>query len=91
MSQFENRLLDDLAKLVTNAAGAAQGVRQELEMLVRAQAERLVADLDLVPREDFEAVRELAVTAREQADKLAARVAELEARLDAAGDDPKAS
>lgn len=74
-----NRILDDIARLVTDAAGAAQGVRREVETVARTQIERLLRDLDLVSREEFEAVREMALLAREENDKLAARIAALEA------------
>ncbi len=77
----QNRLLDDFARLITDAAGAAQGVRREMETVVKTQAQRLLADMDVVTREEFEAVREMAVMAREENDRLAARLAELEARL----------
>lgn len=79
-----NRILDEFAKLLTDAAGAAQGVRREVETAVRAQAERLLNSMEIVQREEFEAVREMAVKARAENDRLAARIAELEARL--AGD-----
>jgi BMFP domain-containing protein YqiC len=82
----QNRLLDDFARLITDAAGAAQGVRREVETVVKTQAQRLLADMDLVSREEFEAVREMAIMAREENDRLAARLAALEAKL-AAGDD----
>ncbi|GGD06778.1 accessory factor UbiK family protein [Pyruvatibacter mobilis] len=81
MTQYENRFLDDVAKLMTSAAGAAQGMRSEVETVIRSQAERLVADLDLVPREDFEAMRELAVAARTEAEELKERLEALEARV----------
>lgn len=74
-----NRILDDIARLVTDAAGAAQGVRREVETVARTQIERLLRELDLVSREEFEAVREMALLAREENDKLAARIAALEA------------
>ena len=83
MTQYENRLLDDVAKLVTSAAGAAQGVRNEVETLIRAQAERMVADLDLVPREEFDVMKDVAVAARTVAEGLKARLEAMEARLDA--------
>jgi BMFP domain-containing protein YqiC len=76
-----NRILDDVARLFTDAAGAAQGVRREMEGVMRTQVERLVHSMDLVPREEFEAVREMALAAREENDRLAARIAALEARL----------
>ncbi|HEX2335676.1 MAG TPA: accessory factor UbiK family protein, partial [Hyphomicrobiaceae bacterium] len=66
MTQSTNRLLDELAKLMTDAAGAAQGIRREVETLMKAQAERLLRDLDLVQREEFEAVKEMAAKAREE-------------------------
>lgn len=88
MTQTQNRVLDELARLFTNAAGAAQGVRQEVETVIRSQAERLIADLDLVPREEFEVVRAMASLAREENETLKARIEALEAAL-AAG--PKAS
>lgn len=81
MTQYENRFLDDVAKLMTSAAGAAQGMRSEVETVIRSQAERLVADLDLVPREDFEAMRELAVAARTESEELKERLEALEARV----------
>ncbi|MCE9649464.1 MAG: accessory factor UbiK family protein [Parvibaculum sp.] len=81
MTQTQNRVLDEIAKLFTNAAGAAQGVRQEVETVIRSQAERLVADLDLVPREEFEVVRAMASLAREENEALKARVAALETAL----------
>ncbi len=76
-----NRILDDIARLATDAAGAAQGVRREVETVVKTQIERLLRDLDVVTREEFEAVREMALIAREENDKLAARLAALEGKL----------
>lgn len=80
MVSTSNRILDDIARLATDAAGAAQGVRREVETVVKTQIERLLRDLDVVTREEFEAVREMALLAREENDKLAARLATLEAK-----------
>jgi BMFP domain-containing protein YqiC len=79
MVTTSSRILDDIARLATDAAGAAQGVRREVETVVRTQIERLLRDLDVVTREEFEAVREMALLAREENDRLAARLAALEA------------
>ena len=84
MTQTNNRLLDELARLLTDAAGAAQGVQRETANLFKAQGERIVREMDLVSREEFEAVKAMAQKAREENDALAARIAELEARLGAA-------
>jgi BMFP domain-containing protein YqiC len=75
------RIADEFAKLFNDAANVAQGVKREAESLFRSQAERFVADMDLVKREDFDAVREMAARARAENERLAARVAALEARL----------
>ncbi|WP_342162476.1 accessory factor UbiK family protein [Methylobacterium sp. SD21] len=75
-----NRLFDDLARLMTDAAGAAQGVRREAETVVRAQAERLIRDLDVASREELDVLRDLVTTLRTQNDALTARVAALEAK-----------
>jgi BMFP domain-containing protein YqiC len=83
MMNGPNRLLDEVARLVTDAAGAAQGVRREAETVVKTQIQRLLADMDLVAREEFEAVREMAAMAREENDRLAERLAALEAKLGA--------
>jgi BMFP domain-containing protein YqiC len=79
MVATSNRFLDDIARLATDAAGAAQGVRREVETVVKTQIERLLRDMDVVTREEFEAVREMALLAREENDKLSARLATLEA------------
>jgi BMFP domain-containing protein YqiC len=81
MTQTQNRIFDELGRLFTNAAGAAQGVRQEIETVIKGQAERLVADMDLVTREEFEAVRAMAQLAREENETLKARIEALEAAL----------
>ena len=81
MNQGPNRILDDFAMLMTDAAGAVQGVGKEVETAFKAQAERWLNSMDIVKREEFEAVREMAIQAREENDRLAARIAELEARL----------
>ncbi len=81
MSTGPNRILDEFAKLVTDAAGAAQGVRREVETAFRAQAERLLNSMEIVQREEFEAVREMAAKAREENTRLAARIEALEAQL----------
>ncbi|TXN42635.1 accessory factor UbiK family protein [Methylobacterium sp. WL7] len=75
-----NRLFDDLARLMTDAAGAAQGVRREAETVVKAQAERLVRDLDIASREELDVLRDLVANLRAQNDALTARVAALEAK-----------
>ncbi len=81
MVQTTNRFFDEVARLMNDAAGAAQGVRREFETLFRTQAERILRDLDLVRREDFEAVKEMARLAREDSEALKVRVAALEAAL----------
>jgi BMFP domain-containing protein YqiC len=83
MTTGPNRLLDEFAKLMTDAAGAAQGVRREVETAFRAQAERILNSMDVVKREEFEAAREMALKARAENKELAARLAALEARLEA--------
>lgn len=85
MTQTTNRMLDEFAKLMTDAAGVAQGMRREVETAVRSQAERFLGDMNVVQREEFEAVREMAIRAREENEALRRRVAELEARLGPAG------
>lgn len=88
MTQTSNRFYDEFARLMTEAAGVAQGVRREAGSVFRSQMERFVADLDLVKREEFDVVRDLASKARAENEKLAARVAELEARLGVAAETP---
>jgi BMFP domain-containing protein YqiC len=78
MVQTTNRFFDEVARLMNDAAGAAQGVRREFETLFRSQAERVLRELDLVRREDFEAVKDMARMAREENEALKARVAVLE-------------
>ncbi|MDX2309286.1 MAG: accessory factor UbiK family protein [Hyphomicrobium sp.] len=81
MTQTTNRFLDDLAKLMTDAAGAAQGAGREMETIMRGQAERMMAGMDLVRRDELEAVKAVAVKAREDAERLEARVVALEALI----------
>ena len=84
MTTTSSRFFDELAKLMTNAAGAAQGVRREIDTLVQSQVERVLHNVDVVKREEFEAVRAMAQKAREENDALALRLADLERRLAAA-------
>ncbi len=74
-----SRLLDDLGRLMTDAAGVASGVRREVDSVVKSQIERLLRDVDVVTREEFEAVREMAILAREENEALKARITALEA------------
>jgi len=81
--QTSNRLLDDLAKVASGAASTLAGIKDEINGLIRQQLERLLGDLDLVSRDEFEAVKATAATARAEQEKLEKRVAKLEARLSA--------
>ena len=81
MTQPTGRIFDELAKVLTNAAGAAQGVRNEVDTMLRSQAERILKDLDIVNREEFDAVRDMAALAREENEQLKQRIAALEARI----------
>lgn len=81
MTQTTGRFFDELGKLITDAAGAADGVRKEIEGVVRGQAERVLRDLDVVQREEFEAVKAMAQKAREENDELKKRIVALEAAL----------
>jgi len=83
MVQTTNRFFDEMARLMNDAAGAAQGVRREFETLFRTQAERFLRELDVVTREEFEAVKEMARLTREENEELKARVAVLETKLEA--------
>ena len=85
MTQTNNRFLDELAKLMTDAAGAAQGMRKDFETLMKSQGERILRDMDVVQREEFEAVKEMARLAREENEALKARIAALEAKLGPGG------
>ncbi len=81
MPATSSRFFDELAKLMTNAAGAASGVRKEVDSLVQTQVERVLNNLNVVKREEFDVVREMAEKARVENDKLSARIAELESKL----------
>lgn len=78
--QTRNKILDDISQLMTNAMGVAQGARGEAQTALKGLVDRLLADRDLVTREEFEAVRAMAQKAREENDALAHRLAVLEAR-----------
>jgi BMFP domain-containing protein YqiC len=89
MSTGPNRILDEFAKLLTDAAGAAQGVRREVETAFKSQAEKVLNSMDVVQREEFEAAREMAVKARAENKALTARIAALEAKIaELSGDQP---
>ncbi|MDF2118304.1 accessory factor UbiK family protein [Roseiarcaceae bacterium H3SJ34-1] len=81
MPQTRGPIFDDFARLMTDAAGMAQGVKREVDTVVKTQMERLLSSMDVVTREEFEAVRDMAVLAREENDKLARKIADLEAKL----------
>jgi len=79
--QTENRLFDDLARMANGALNTLSGLREEIENRVRERVERMLADMDMVPREEFDAVKAVAQTARTEQEALAAKVAELERRV----------
>ncbi|MCA0399418.1 MAG: accessory factor UbiK family protein [Proteobacteria bacterium] len=81
MREPPTRLFDELSRVMTGAVGLAQGVQKEADSFVRSQIERVFRDSDFVSREEFEAFREMAIAARDENEKLAARVAALEAEL----------
>jgi BMFP domain-containing protein YqiC len=79
--QTENRLFDDLARMANGALNTLSGLREEIENRVRERVERMLSDMDMVPREEFDAVKAVAQTARSEQEALTAKVAELERRL----------
>jgi BMFP domain-containing protein YqiC len=85
MTQTTNRFLDEIARLMNDAAGVASGVRREVDTVFRNQAERVLRELDVVKREEFEAVKDMARMAREENEALKARIAALEAKIGTAG------
>ena len=86
--QSRNRLFEDAAKVAEGAIGTLTGMRHEIEALIRQQIERLLAGMDLVNRDEFEAVKEMAANARAEQEVLAGKLAALEART---GARPKAA
>lgn len=95
MTQTSGRFFDEIARLMNDASGVAQGVRREFDTLFKTQAERWLRDLDLVKREEFEAVKDMARLSREENEALKTRIAALEAKLGsspaASGDQPDIS
>ena len=83
MTQTSNRFFDEVARLMNDAAGVAQGIKREADTMFKTQAEKWLRDLDLVKREEFEAVKDMARLAREENEALKTRIAALEARLEA--------
>jgi BMFP domain-containing protein YqiC len=88
MTQTSNRFFDEIGRLMNDAAGAAQGVKREVDTVVRNQAEKILRDLDVVKREEFEAVKDMARLAREENEALKTRIAALEAKLGVAAAAP---
>jgi BMFP domain-containing protein YqiC len=84
MTQSSNRIFDELARLATDAAGAAQGVRREVESVVRSQFERLIKDMDVATREEVEVLREMVLAARAENERLEARLKVLEDKFSGA-------
>ncbi len=87
MTQTNNRFFDEIGRLMNDAAGAAQGAKREFDSVIRNQAEKILRDLDIVKREEFEAVKDMARLAREENEALKARIVVLEGKL---GTPPKA-
>ena len=83
MTQSRNSIVEELARLASDAAGMATGMRREAETLLKTQLERLLSTMDMVSREEHEAVKEMAAAARDDNERLEARIAALEARLEA--------
>jgi BMFP domain-containing protein YqiC len=81
MNASSSRFFDELAKLMTSATGAAQGVRKEVDTLVQTQVERVLNNLNVVKREEFDVVRDMAEKARLENDRLSTRIAALEAKI----------
>lgn len=81
MTTGSNPILDNLSRMMTDAAGVATGMRREAETMFKSQIERLIRDMDIVTREEFNAVRAMAVLAREENERLHARLVELEAKI----------
>jgi hypothetical protein len=85
MTQTSNRFFDEIGRLMNDTAGVAQGLKREVDAVVRHQAEKILRDLNLVKREEFEAVKEMARLAREDNETLKERITALEAKLGPAG------
>jgi len=81
MTQGSNRFFDDFSKLATDAGAVAQSFRREAETAMRAQAERFLSDMDLVQRDEHEAVKHMAASARDEVEALQTKIAALEARI----------
>jgi BMFP domain-containing protein YqiC len=81
MTATSSRFFDEIAKLMTNATGAAQGVRKEVDSLVQAQVERVLNNVNVVKREEFDVVRDMVEKARAENERLEKRIAELESKL----------
>ena len=77
----QNKVFEDFTKLMTDASEMAQGVRREAETAMKSQIERLLATMDVVKREEFEAVKQMAAKARDENERLSARLTVLEAEL----------
>ena len=90
MTQTSSRIFDEMARLMNDAAGVASGVKREFDTLFKSQAERFLRDLDVVKREEFEAVKEMAKIAREENEALKRRLAMLEAKIQGGDGLPKA-
>ena len=86
MTQTNNRFFDEIGRLMYDAAGAAQGAKREFDSVIRNQAEKILRDLDIVKREEFEAVKDMARLAREENEALKARIVVLEGKLGTAPD-----
>lgn len=91
MPTTNSKFFDELAKLMSNAAGAAQGVRKEVDTLVQGQVERVLNNLNVVKREEFDVVKEMAEKARLENEALTRRISELETKLSGAKPSDSAS
>jgi BMFP domain-containing protein YqiC len=80
MTQTSNRFFDEMARLMNDATGAAQGVKREIDTVIKHQAERFLNDMDLVKREEFEAFKDMLKLVREENEALKARITELEVK-----------
>jgi len=85
MTQTTNRFLDEIARLMNDASGVASGMKREVDTVVRTQADRILRELDVVKREEFEAVKDMVRLAREENEALKARIAALEAKVGTGG------